>query len=47
MLELGRELVEQRLEPERPLDEPGRAERLHRRQVELRAQVVVFTFGQA
>ena len=35
-VELGRELVEQALEPERPLDEPGRAERLHRRQVELR-----------
>ena len=37
-LELGGEHVEQRLEPERPLDEPGRAERLHRRLVDLRAR---------
>ena len=35
-VELGRELVEQRLEPERPFDEPGCAERLHRRLVDLR-----------
>ena len=35
-VELRRELVEQALEPERPLDEAGRAERLHRRRVDLR-----------
>ena len=36
-VELRRELVDQALEPERPLDEAGRAERLHRRRVDLRA----------
>ena len=47
-LELGRELVEQALEPERPLDEARRAERGHRRRVELRAaSSVVRTFSQA
>ena len=36
-VELRRQLVEQALEPERPLDEPGRAEGRHRRHVQLRA----------
>ena len=46
--ELRGELVEQALEPERALDEPRRAKRLHRRQVELRGRsVVVRTFGHA
>ncbi len=36
-VELRGELVDQALEPERPLDEAGRAERLHRRRVDLRA----------
>ena len=35
--ELRGELVDQALEPERPLDEARRSERLHRRRVELRA----------
>ena len=36
-LELRRELVHEALEAERPLDEARRAERLHRRHVDLRA----------